>query len=299
MTARALLGRLPSRRPDWSAPDLAVNDLAVASPSPAEPVVIGGAARSGTTLVRVIVDSHPVLACGPESGVLLPEPLKPGKLAEYFSMPAREVTRLAARAPSRAAFADGFFDRYRRRQQATRWADKTPRNVFHLDWIFAAFPRARFVHVVRDGRDVVCSFRTHPRYRMVDGVRVETGIRRPLAECIDRWESSIEAGRTWRGDPRYREVRYEDLVERTEPTVRELLDFLEVPWDDRVLRFHEVASEARDARRFPNNAKATEPVTRDAIGRWREDLTAAESAEVHDRLGPLLTGLGYPLGDAR
>jgi hypothetical protein len=69
----------------------------------------------------------------------------------------------------------------------SRWSEKTPGNVRVLDRIFEYFPRARFIHVIRDGRDVVCSTRTHPKFRVVDGKEVLTGILRPADECAERW----------------------------------------------------------------------------------------------------------------
>ena len=85
---------------------------------------------------------------------------------------------------------------------------------------FPLFPAARFVHVLRDGRDVACSLRTHPRHKVVDGELVPTGIRKPIAGCARRWVRDIESSRRWWGDPRFMTVRYEDLVAEPETGAR-------------------------------------------------------------------------------
>ena len=63
------------------------------------------------------------------------------------------------------------------RRGKPRWGEKTPLNVSHLDWILPRFPDARFVHVIRDGRDAVCSMRTHGTRRLVEGRWVKTPTR--------------------------------------------------------------------------------------------------------------------------
>lgn len=257
------------------------------------PVVIGGCARSGTTLLRVILDSHRRLCCGPESKLFFQNKVRPARLSEQFDMYPREVIRLARNAGSRAEFIEGFFEEYARRSGKTRWAEKTPRNIEHLDYIFRAFPNARFVHVIRDGRDVVCSLRTFPRHKVVDGELVRLDTWNPIGECIDRWVASIAASKPYREDPRYFEVRYEDLVLDTRSTVERLLEFLDEPWDERTLRYSEVKAGSRDVTKFPQNPEATQPVMSKSIGRWRRDLAPDEQALFKERAGELLDELGY------
>ena len=260
------------------------------------PIVIGGCGRSGTTIFRLMLDAHPSICCGPESNLLLggKGPRQASKeLARKFDLPEAEVLRLRDQHADHGAFVRSFFELFRMSQGADRWADKTPRNVRHLDGIWRMLPTARFVHVVRDGRDVVCSLRTHPRFRVVDGNLVPTGILRDLDECMDRWIHDVEAGIQHQDDPRYLEVRYEELVGAPEATMRRVLDDLGEPWSDAVLAHHEITAETHDPVHFPQNAEAVEPVSDTSVERWRTDLTADEQSRVAERLGPLLLRLGY------
>src|SRR2546428_34964 len=95
------------------------------------PVIVGGCQRSGTTLLRVILDSHPHIACGPESSLLTGSFL-PHKLAARFEMPLAEIRRLQAEASDHAEFVDKLLSRYAARHGKTRWAEKTPQNVRHV-----------------------------------------------------------------------------------------------------------------------------------------------------------------------
>ncbi len=263
------------------------------------PIIIGGCGRSGTTLMRVILDSHSQIACGPESNVF-PSPNRlnagsPGaeKLAKKFDLSSAEMNRLLETSTTRAEFAESFFDAYRRHADKPLWADKTPRNIQVMPYILEHFPKARFVHVVRDGRDVVCSLRTHPRHRVIDGQIVKLDTWNPLEDCVGRWVKDVGDGLAYRGDPRYYELKYEDLVTETEKTLRGLFEFLKLPWEPAVMSFHEVQSASRDPVKFAQNPEATKPLQSSSIGRWRKDLSEEDLAHVMREAGALLGALDY------
>lgn len=263
------------------------------------PIIIGGCGRSGTTLMRVILDSHSQIACGPESNVFpSPNRLNAGsagaaKLAKKFDFTSEEMSQLLRTSSNRAEFAERFFDAYRARSGKPLWADKTPRNIQVMPYILEHFPKARFVHVIRDGRDVVCSLRTHPRHRVVDGKVIKLHTWNPIEDCVGRWVNDVGDGLAYRGDPRYYELKYEDLVTDTEATLRGLFEFLQLEWEPAVMNFHEVQSSSRDPVKFAQNPEATKPLQRSSIGRWRKDLSQDDLAYVLRECGPLLRTLGY------
>lgn len=269
--------------------------------SSARPIVIGGCGRSGTTLLRVMLDSHPSICCGPESGLFLPWPVTRGRvsaLADRFDLPAGEVMQLRQSSGSQAEFVDRFFASYCRRTGKPRWAEKTPRNVRVLAFIFDRFPEARFVHVIRDGRDVACSLRTHPRHKRVGDQVVQLNTWNPFDQCVRRWVDDVTAGLSWEHRPTTFEVRYEDLILRPEPTLRNLLEWLDEPWNDAVLRYHEVTEQgSRDPSRFLQNPEATAPPYASSVGRWRFDMSPADAELFKRRAGELLSRLGYSDGD--
>ena len=249
-------------------------------------VIIGGTPRSGTTLVRRTLDRHPDLCCGPETSILLPGGLRIDQVAAAYKWPAGELHDLMASSASQGAFVDAFARRYRERRRRPRWAEKTPLNVLCFEWVLERFPQARLVHVVRDGRDVVCSMRQHPDRRWVDGVEVKELRPQPVEDYMRRWVRDTEAGIALRGDARYIEIRYEELVEDPERILSEMLGALDEPWLPELL-----------VERTPKGggpAHANSRITTSSVGRWRQDLTADERAKVHAIGGALLTRLGYP-----
>jgi hypothetical protein len=190
-------------------------------------------------------------------------------------------------------FIDKFFNLYARSVAKPRWAEKSPRNVQALGLILRHFPNARFILVIRDGRDVACSLRTFPKYATVGDRSTRLATRKPIEQCIERWINDVHAGLAFSSDSRVITVRYEDLVSDTERTLRQLLQFLDEPWSDEVLKFHEIKSPSRDAAHFLQNPEAQLPIYPSAIGRWKVDLSKEELAHIESVAGDLLHQLGY------
>jgi len=257
------------------------------------PIVIGGCGRSGTTLLRVMLDSHRRICCGPESSVFRRRALDPDALAERFGFGVAEVRAIHDEARSRPEFIEAFAALCLRKAGKARWAEKTPRNIGHLREIFRSFPDARFVHVLRDGRDVVCSLRTHPRHRVVDGKLVPLDTWKPVAGCARRWVRDLEASRPYWRDPRFLTVRYEDLALRPRPALERVMAFVGEPWDDSMLEHASAQSPFRDATRFAQNPEALSAVNAASIGRWQRDLDTRDRRIFKRIAGDLLTELGY------
>jgi len=241
-----------------------------------------------------MLDSHPHIACGPENSLLAGSFL-PRRLALAFDVSTDDVWHMRHQAQDHAQFIELFYTRYAEFTGKPRWGDKRPHNILYLDFVFRHFPNAKVIHITRDARDTVCSLRTHPKYRLANGERVPTGIRRPLRPCIRMWLRDTAAGMNWRGHAGYCEVKYEDLVERPEPTLRRVCDFIGEPWEPAMLTYHEQNGGSRDPRRFVANFEATGPLSHQAIQRWRKDLTAGELQLVTRLAGHRLAQLGYPV----
>ncbi len=250
-------------------------------------LIIGGAPRSGTTLLRRVIDRHPGICCGPESGILLPGGFHVSSVAAAYRMPESELRAMLDASGSQGAFVDAFATRYRETRGRPRWAEKTPLNIQSLDWILERFPKAQVIHVIRDGRDVVCSMRQHPERRWVDGEEVRELRPRPVAEYAHRWVRDVEEGMRFRGDPRYHELRYEAFVTDPAQVLADLLVSVDETWEPSIL--------VEKTPRGGKKAHANTAITPRSVGRWRTDLTADEQREAHAIMGPLMRSLDYPL----
>jgi hypothetical protein len=192
-----------------------------------------------------------------------------------------------------------FYGAYADHWGKPRWGDKTPGYLREMRRIQRTLPEARFIHIIRDARDVALSM-TQAELTMPDSV----------AQAARRWDKQLRRGRAEAEQVQhYREVRYESLVLDTEPTLRGICQFLELPWDDAVLDYHARASErmaqaAHDRPRpgrdpipawYPQqiHARAAQPPAADRVGRWRTEMAPEDRATCERVAGELLEQLGY------
>jgi hypothetical protein len=250
-------------------------------------IVIGGSPRSGTTLLRRILDRHLAIACGPEMGLFLPYPLRLEPLSVLSGIEIPTLRAMLRASASQGAFVDAFAAAYLAAGGKERWAEKSPQNILELDWILERFPRARVIHVIRDGRDVVCSARTHGERRWREGQWVWTPDERPVEWHAREWVRHTGAGMRRRGDPRVHELRYEDLVSAPEETLERLCTFLGVPFEPAML-----VDPAVGAGEGPPDRG---PISDRSIGRWMRDLDAGEQRRVQEICADRLRELGYPV----
>lgn len=252
-------------------------------PSAISPIVIGGCGSSGTTLLRRMLDRHPAIFCGPETRLFLPRVASLQDLADRLGFPEPQVRRWRDESLSKAEFVERVQAACLARSGKTVWAEKTPENIRYFPAIARRFPRARLVHVIRDGRDVACSLRQAKWLRLE---KMTAGADRSSPEaleaCIRYWTERVAFGRSLRGHRNYHELRYEDLLADPEATLRGLLGFAGLDWDPAMLDA-DAGDAARDGR----------PIFHASAGRWRTDLTAQEGHIVQRIAGPLLADLGY------
>ena len=193
---------------------------------PDPPVFVVGCQRSGTTLVRLLLDSHSRISCGPETRYLedLQRVVGPDwPRLERFGLTRQEwLDRIAD-------FFGGIHAEYARRRGKVRWADKSPRYALVLGFVLEVFPDAQVVHVVRDGRDVCVSHRERFGYWAA-------------LRATAKWPHyvrTVRAAAAGLPPEQYHEVRYEELVRDQEATVRRLTDFLGEQFEPAMLRIDE------------------------------------------------------------
>ena len=292
------------------------------------PFVVG-APRSGTTLLRLMLDAHRDLAIPPETYFVpkaakrwsqFPRPNRPrDRLEGYlddvtghkrwpdFHLDAdayRERVR-AARPDSLGDAVRAFYEMYAEKVGKPRWGDKTPYYVRKMDVIKEVLPEARFVHLIRDGRGVAQSI-------MHLWFGPDT-----IEEAAEFWVARIDEARrkARRLGDHYIEVRYEDVVRDPEPHLRRICEFVELPWDERILTYYEHIDEriametppeeiAPDGRvvateeRLKIMENLSRPPDPSRIDRWKDDMAAQDQRTFESIAGERLAELGYPVGAA-
>ncbi|MEO6496916.1 MAG: sulfotransferase [Solirubrobacteraceae bacterium] len=272
------------------------------------PLIIGGCPRSGTTLLRSILDNHPEIAIPPETNFVLPlwhqrsgfgdlrRPERRREVAEFVFAPGRggrrirgevskdeAIDRLVAAQPTLGSLLAASFALYAERTGKPRWGDKRPRYAMYIGVIFDLFPDAQFINVVRDPRGAVAS-------------QIPMGWDPPdvaLAASIANWEASIERvdafARRLRPD-QLLDVRYEDLVREPEHELTRICAFAGLDADAGVAA---ALAAPRHGRHLTSAERVTEPVDASAIARWRERLSPADVALIEKSAAADLERFGY------
>ena len=265
-------------------------DLSARSDYPA--IFIGGCGRSGTTLLRELLNRHSRIFCGPETS-FFGLPFAPQNIANMWGIEVEELDAEAARHNNLVSFVEWFFNKQISQAGKRRWADKTPNNVRSIGKILTQFPNSKFVHLIRDGRDVACSLRNHPREKIVNGKVVPNKVNRAISQCANRWLHDTSAGLVYREHPRYIELTYERLVEDPETCLIKLCNFVGEEFEPQMLQASQLDSDAYSAGRFVNNPNSGDTIQRSSIGRWEQDLDSKERVDFDNIAGELLYMLRY------
>ena len=276
------------------------------------PVFVVGASRSGTTLLyNILLASGEFPLYEAETKLLDECQARYGRLSNRRNFDAfmddwliskqfrrsgldPEHFRQAA-ASHRNGYADFlrfFMESMAKQQGKHRWAEKTPSHVKHMETLSRAFPLARFIHIIRDGRDVAIS----RRQLGWSGIRSKDPLRQLLFTALD-WEMTVRRGRQAGrklGD-RYLEVRYEELVADTEGVLAVINGFADVSIAAESLSHLATGSLKRANSAF---TQTTGGISSSAAERWRTKLTTEEAACLHVAIGGTLKELGYTVPDA-
>ncbi|HET7479281.1 MAG TPA: sulfotransferase [Rubrobacteraceae bacterium] len=275
---------------------------------------IVGCARSGTTLLHRIVDAHPLIAITPEmhwisqrlknlessTARMIPTEvaveLTEHKRFSQFGIDREAFQSLASSTEpvSYTDFLTGVFELYGETRSRPIVGNKTPAYVRRIPELHALWPHAKFVHIIRDGRDVALSVLNWKKADRTAG-RFSTWEEDPISTTALWWERKVRTGReagSALGPDLYHEIRYEDLVSNTRRECVALCDFLKVPYDDAMVRFHEgkTRTDLPDARKTPK--KAWLPIT-GGLKDWRTDMSAEDVERFEAAAGGLLGELGY------
>jgi hypothetical protein len=253
-----------------------------------KPIFIGGAGRSGTSLLRTILDSHPRIFIGAELKVI-PEIARfrqrmtryAAHLDHYFDIDKRALNDTFAQ------FIISLLHRKHKKSGKPRVGEKTPNNVFVFHHLHQIFPNSPLLHIIRDGRDVV---RSLLEQEWTNATGEPLPITNDPKAAAEYWVNAVIAGR--RAAQRfptladkYLEIRYEDLVNETEDAVRTIIDHVDETWAPEILTFHKRESSVYQ--------QVYRPISDQSVGKWTTQLSKEQKEIVKDVAGDLLIELGY------
>jgi hypothetical protein len=257
------------------------------------PIFIVGCGRSGTTLLRVMLDSHPQIGIPLESlfviDYLQARTSIPMSVLQELMAQEYEIKEWGLRVcvddlrdcETPQELVDRVHFLYLQDRGKVRWGQKTPRFVRYGELLKTTYPEAKFVHIVRDPRAVVNSLirsRSHRSNAYYGALR---------------WIRDVQAGLALKqeyGDD-VLAIRYEDLVSVPEETLKRVSAFLGVDYHPAVLSYHEQGTHEYKA--YHSVARVEKPPDSDRIEAWRRHLTGAQVALIEAICAETMEELGY------
>eukprot|EP00063_Salmo_salar_P044260 XP_014019095.1 PREDICTED: protein-tyrosine sulfotransferase 1 isoform X1 [Salmo salar] len=254
-------------------------------------VFIGGVPRSGTTLMRAMLDAHPEVRCGEETRVI-PRILA---MKQMWSRSGREKMRL-----DEAGVTDEVLDAamqaflleiiVKHGEPANFLCNKDPFALKSLSYLAKIFPHAKFVLMIRDGRASVHSMIS----RKVTIAGFDLGSYR---DCLTKWNRAIETmySQCLDASDKCLPVHYEQLVLHPEKWMRTLLKFLDIPWNEAVLHHEELIGKAGGvslSKVERSTDQVIKPVNVEALSKWVGKIPVDVLRDM-PVIAPMLSRLGY------
>ncbi len=256
-----------------------------------DPIFIGGCPRSGTTLARSLVGIHPKIASPKKEYYIFNWNKNRKYIKDIFGFSFKEIDDITKKNKDVISCTEKILRSYMEKKNKQLVLLKRPSYIIVSGKLFSFFPNMKFINIIRDGRDVACSLRTHPKRKIVDGNIIPTGIKNPFKWCIINWVISINQGFKIRRYKNYIEVKYEDLVKKPVNSMEKIYDFLGLEMIDKNILFDFYKHENYND--HIQNIEVGKPIYKNTIGRWKKDMNEKEKKIFKNMAGELLIKLGY------
>lgn len=257
-------------------------------PAPTKgPIFLMGAMGTGTTLLRLVLDSHDAIALPPETGFM--RAYNAHKFIPFKHTGRNWAKRLgwshAELDAEMREFYDRLFMRYVEKHGKKRWGEKTPLHTWHWEDMARVFPDAVFVMITR-----------HPGGSMASNMnRWGFNVRRASIHFERYTREQLRMAATF--PDRTVLLRYEELLLQPEPLMHELLDWLGEEWSDRVLEHHVVQADRGGKEVVEGRSKVSDPLDVSRIAKWTATIGPKAQRGLDRRLGRLVELLGYSMLD--
>ena len=277
------------------------------------PFFIVGNPRSGTTLLRAILSKHQDVFIPPENGTLgemirtfgryrwsswqtvvslIFDEFQKGYEFHHWNIDLERLKRSAESMPLENRSLAGLMHLIYRSYGADhapgkiRWGDKSvPGSSFHLWKVALVFPQAKYIHMVRDGRDCIAS--------SVKAGFFGKNYRYAAYAWKDNLKECRKFGEKVKKENRFLEIRYEDLISSPKRQIDALCRFLELEPTETLLNYHNIPQNLPDVLSIPHHENVGKPLFRDSIGKWKQQIPESEVKSISRIIKDELAFYGY------
>jgi len=228
------------------------------------PIFLIGFPRSGTTFLDTILRSHPLIEVVEEQFMVEQlinslNQLPNSKFENIKEIENEQIIKI------RKTYFESLESQIQNKNNTKLYIDKLPLNIIHVGEIVRIFPNAKFIVSLRHPCDCVLSCFMQD-FELNDAMANFLD----LDDAAHLYDDVMNLWTQYTSifSINYHEVKYENLIENFEPTVRSILNFLELSWDDSVLNYL-ITAKKRDRIATPSYSQVTKPIYSYAIGRWQ------------------------------
>lgn len=227
-------------------------------------VFVVGAPRSGTTLLQKVLEMHDALfSIEGETGLFSYQNIfDPEK--RHFFLPQPEVSELLRESRDIVDFFEKGVERLTDSHKGKIFIEKTPQHVMYLPFLIKHFPQARFVHIVRDGRDAFCSARGHPG--VPQGRSVKT--------YAKYWKRCVTPPLMVGEHPQVHTLKYEAFCSEPSRHLSDVMSFLDLQLQEQQLQPQRYGDDHRAG--LEQFERLKKPITPERVCRWKQDMTEEE-----------------------
>lgn len=267
-------------------------------------IFIGGMSRSGANLLGNILDSHPEIACGPDTGVIdeiaflylsLISGYRSGRIAHYTN---EEEIRSAI-----ATMIRGIYAPYAAKKGNKIVVDRTANNIWSFALLAELLPEAKFIHLIRDGRDVACSQRDVGDRLQAAGHDIKAqrdATLHSVYHCAAVWSETVRFGWDICGpdsqlaaENRSFTTFYENIVMSPESQIRNICEFIGVPFSVSMLAPERHAHDLNIDNIWTMREVMESSISMLSAGRWIDHLTLTDRILFYARGHVALRLVGY------
>ena len=260
-------------------------------------IFVGGFPRSGTTLMRAMLDAHPEVRCGEETNVVPDMVNRMGSWQQQGGYLREAGVTSAVLDDAAATFILQIIALHG--PPAARLCNKDPLAMTRASYLLSLFPAAKILFMVRDGRAVVHSLLD----RNVDAPPCVKGPRGNQRACLQKWNNVTEGmlaecdqiNNQSKDGFRCTQIKFEELVLNPSATLRQILEFLELPWSESVLHHERYINKPGGVslnRMEPSTGQVIKPVNTEGLYAWVGSFPD-ELLQEMDSVAPMLSKFGY------
>ena len=256
-----------------------------------QPIFIVGCERSGTTILRLMLNEHSRIALPPQTkfsrkvykrrllfgNLVIKENRR--KIIQWMlerknntklvdlKLDDKVLEKIWNKCTTLGAIIASVFQQYALERNKPRWGDKRPYYIRYITQLFRLYPDAQIIHVVRDGHDCLASLKRMPWWK-----------KNAIFSMLN-WRHAVRIGSNAANvyKDQFMEIRYEDLIKEPESQLEQICEFLNESYEPEMINFHLNAQQNIPEYKKPWHYKTSKPLTATFIGQWRKELSKGET----------------------